>query len=193
MCHGLVALENDGRPGIGLWEYAIAKGDFLAVYAPREMESFQGKTGELWRSTFIRDLGMIKIGPLAEIHAQLGLNLEYGRYEPGFSEQFIDMYKTCTAGTMTSTTCDVTDDEAKKLLNEYEQYSNLKIDFAKPHWKTFWKPSLTRISTGKRWWYVPHPIWDFPITILLTPETDIVDAVIRNRSNGNGFEILERW
>jgi hypothetical protein len=120
MSHGLVAMEYE-RPGVGVWEFAMSKGDFIAVYAPRTMESFVSTTGDLWRSTLVRDVGDV-FGPLPEIFDRLGIEREkYGRYEPEYDEQFIEMYKTCT-GTMVATSTDVTDAEAVMMPADFERH-----------------------------------------------------------------------
>lgn len=192
MNHGLVVLENKESLGIGLWNSTMESGEYIAVYAPRVMDSFDSKTGDLWRSAFVRDSGKIYIGPLAKKDTDSESSSDYGRYEPEFYDQFKDMLRTCT-GAMVATTCDIIDNEAITGISEFQHHSDLQIDFSKSNWKTCWKHDLSQITTGNRWLYFPHPIRDFQISILLSQDINFIEAVINNRTNDKEFEVLERW
>jgi hypothetical protein len=180
MSHGLVALERDNRPGVGVWQFAMARGEFIAVYAPRQMESFHKAVGEVWRSTLVRALGEVRVGPFTE---------QYARYEPEYDEQFLDMYYTC-AGTMGAAASDVTDDDAISVLDDFERHAALDIGRDR---KPRWAPSLRLVSIGARWWYFPYFSDEIPFTIFLAPEMEMVSEVAERRSNVKGFEVLERW
>lgn len=110
---------------------------------------------------------------------------EYGRYEPEYDGQFVDMYRTCV-GTMVATATDATDDQAVAMLDDFERHSLLEV--GKP-----WKPIVRLISIGNRWWYLPHVIDDLWFTIFLAPEREMVREVLDRRSNTKGFEAIETW
>jgi hypothetical protein len=185
MSHGLVALENDLRPGIGVWEFALAREESVAVYAPRTPESFDSETGKLWRSTFVRGLGKIRVGPAAPALVRWHLTEDYGRYEVEYGDQLIDMCRTCP-GTMVATDAGVTDTEAAHVLDDFERHSALDP-------QTAWKPTLRLISIGGRWWFFLHPQWEMCFTIFLAPEIEMINAVQSRRQGVKGYDTVEEW
>src|ERR1700730_250933 len=114
MNHGMVASVGDDLLGSCIWDMAMSRGEFVAFF----ME-ISSKPSEAWDSAFVRSVGepplswffredcfswffhlhpshLTKIrnaieDDLASPHPRFGHPTEYGRYEPGYDQQFFQM------------------------------------------------------------------------------------------------------
>jgi hypothetical protein len=184
LSYGLVVREIDHQHCNGVWEFAMAREQFIAIYAPQLISTFCGSAGELWRSSFVRSLGEIKIGLSTE---------EYSRYEPEYNKHFTKMYDNCHHSMVTTST-DITDSEALLVLNDFENMSERtgKAILENENGKK-WQSILRNISIGERWWFFANKICDMVFTIFLAPESNMVSEVIERMPNIKRIDIVAKW
>ena len=120
MNHGVVMFHGEQEPEALIWEMAMHRGQFLAVYTKKRMESTAcGAAGELWLNTLVPTKGgpprYPRPGGLADEDG------DYARYEPSYDEQFLRMCRSCSGynGAPTVVLPATTSDEgAMHLLSE---------------------------------------------------------------------------
>jgi hypothetical protein len=117
MNHGVVMFrreETDSR----IWEMAMSRGQFIAVYAERRLEqSADGSDREPWASSLVPTAGEpLRFTPFPDRSDYV---IEYARYEPAYDVEFLEMCRDCTgysgapAVALPTTT---SDEEAMRLL-----------------------------------------------------------------------------
>jgi hypothetical protein len=97
MNHGIVIYGNSLESRI--WEMAMIQGQFVAVYAEKQM-----RDSDLWQSTFVPPIGRrLLVDPLSVDYLPVDHPLyewaakhdpdyiEYARYEPQYDQQFFQM------------------------------------------------------------------------------------------------------
>jgi hypothetical protein len=122
MNHGVVMFQGKGEPESRIWEMAMGRGQFIAIYTEKRMErGAEGFARESWSSAFVpttkEPLRLPRFPDLA------GDYTEYARYEPSYDQQFLEMCRLCTtyAGAPTVVLpATASDEEAMRLLVELQ-------------------------------------------------------------------------
>jgi hypothetical protein len=120
MNHGVVMFHREREPESRIWEMAMHRGQFLAVYTKKRMERAAcGTAVELWLNTLVPTRGgpprCSRPGDLAADDD------DYARYEPSYDEQFIRMCRSCSGYNGAPTVvlpATTTDEEAMRLRGE---------------------------------------------------------------------------
>src|SRR3974377_1809764 len=96
MNHGVVMFGRRDMPESRIWQMAMGHGQFIAVYAPRSMESWADEpTRHLWSSALVPPPARpLRVPPPPE-PADLGT--DYARYEPTYDDEFLRMCRGCSA------------------------------------------------------------------------------------------------
>jgi hypothetical protein len=134
--HGFLMLSRgDDVPESCIWQLAMCRGQFVAIYTSRRVEQ-RSSPENPWRSTFARSVGEPPLSwfVLDEKHRrELENDLqsanpryrhptgEYGRYEPEYDEQFLKMCSACMGYGADATAVvpsTASDEEAMRLLGE---------------------------------------------------------------------------
>jgi hypothetical protein len=118
MNHGVVLFQGNGTPESRIWEIAMSRGEFIAVYTRKGVGwAGDGGLSELWSSAFVQamdDSWTSPGGPNLAEHFT-----DYARYEPSYGDQFVRMCQGCTSyGAPTVVLpASASDEEAMRLLN----------------------------------------------------------------------------
>jgi hypothetical protein len=140
MNHGVVMFQKE-KFETHLWEMAMSRGQFLAIYTGRWVEH-RWPAEDLWNSTFVRSVGE---PPLSWFCSDETLRMkiendlqstdprfrhptgEYGRYEPEYDEQFFKMCGHCSGYGAEATAVlpsTASDADAMRLLGEIHSMWN---------------------------------------------------------------------
>ncbi len=94
MNHGVVMFQGSERPESRIWEMAMGRGQFVALYTGRRMErSSDGSPCEPWSSALVPTSGE---PPRFSRFPDLARNeTEYARYEPAYDGEFLEMCHWC--------------------------------------------------------------------------------------------------
>jgi hypothetical protein len=141
MNHGVVMFQWRDVPESRIWDMAMSRGQFVAIYTCRSVEH-RCSTEDLWRSTFVRPIAE---PPLSWFCSDEKLRLklendlqsahprfrhptgEYGRYEPEYDEQFFKMCGHCSGYGASATAVlpsTASDADAMRLLGEIRSMWN---------------------------------------------------------------------
>jgi hypothetical protein len=112
--------HGERQPEARIWEMAMRREQFLAVYSRKRVERAAcGTASEVWSNTLVPTKGgpprCPRPGDLADDDA------DYARYEPSYDEQFIRMCRSCSGYSGSPTVvlpATTTDEEAMRLLGE---------------------------------------------------------------------------
>jgi hypothetical protein len=93
MNHGVVMFRRDATES-RIWEMAMRRGQFIAIYTERRMErSADGSDREPWSSTIMPTTGeSLRFSLLPDLE---GRETDYARYEPAYDDQFLKMCQYC--------------------------------------------------------------------------------------------------
>ena len=121
MNYGVVMFQRREMPESRIWEMAMGRGQFIAIYTARRMEGTGDSSDSgLWSSALVPTTGEpLTFPPLADLTGNL---TEYARYEPAYDEQFLRMCQQCS-GSPTPTVvlpASARDEEAMRLLGELD-------------------------------------------------------------------------
>lgn len=113
--------QRRDMPESRIWEMAMGRGQFIAIYTARQMEVPGNRSGcELWSSALVPTTGEpLTFPPFADL---AGNYTDYGRYEPAYDDEFIRMCQQCS-GSPTPTIvlpANARDEEAMRLLGELD-------------------------------------------------------------------------
>jgi hypothetical protein len=122
MNHGVVMFQGEGKPESRIWEMAMRRGQFVAIYTEKRMErAADGFASGLWSPALVPTtggrLGLPRLPDLA------GDYTEYARFEPSYDEQFFEMCRHCTGYSGAPTVvlpATAGDEEAMRLLVELQ-------------------------------------------------------------------------
>ena len=121
MSYGVVMFKRRDMPESRIWEMAMGRGQFIAIYTARRMEGIGDSSGHgLWSSALVPPTEEpLTFPPFAD---PAGHHADYARYEPEYDEQFLQMCQQCT-GSPTPTIvlpAIAGDEEAMRLLGELD-------------------------------------------------------------------------
>ena len=94
MNHGVVMFQGSERPELRIWEMAMGRGQFVALYTGRRME--RSSDGSPWRALVVRAVPTSGEPPRFSRFPDLARNeTEYARYEPAYDGEFLEMRHLC--------------------------------------------------------------------------------------------------
>ena len=94
MNHGVVMFQGSERPELRIWEMAMGRGQFVALYTGRRME--RSSDGSPWRALVVRAVPTSGEPPRFSRFPDLARNeTEYARYEPAYDGEFLEMRHWC--------------------------------------------------------------------------------------------------
>jgi hypothetical protein len=94
MSHGVVMFRREGTDS-RIWEMAMGRGQYIAVYAERRLEQkADGSDREPWASSLVPTAGEPRTHTPFPDHPESVR--EYARYEPAYDAQFVEMCRDCT-------------------------------------------------------------------------------------------------
>jgi hypothetical protein len=124
MNHGVVMFQREAFE-TRLWQMAMSRGQFVAIYTARCAErSADGTFRELWQSTLVPTTGEPLHWPP---YPDLGGNyVDYGRYEPAYDAQFLEMCRHCASyyGFQTAVVPSTAGD--KEAMALFEQFDSIQ-------------------------------------------------------------------
>src|SRR5947209_4846967 len=96
MNHGVVMFARNDIPHSCIWQMAMSRGQFVAIYTSRSVErATDGSISDLWASAFVPTTGEpLRFPPFPDLG---GNYMDYARYEPPYDEQFSIMCRCCSA------------------------------------------------------------------------------------------------
>jgi hypothetical protein len=88
--------QRRDMPESRIWEMAMGRGQFIAIYTARRMEGTSDRLGcDLWSSALVPTTGEpLTFPPFADL---AGHHTDYARYEPAYYDEFLKMCQQCSA------------------------------------------------------------------------------------------------
>ncbi len=119
MNHGVVMIQRRDIPESRIWEMAMGRGQFIAVYTARRTEGSGGRSGgDLWSSALVTTTGEpLKSPAFADL---AGNHTVYARYEPAYDDEFLTMCQRCSGSPTIVLPANATDEEAMRLVGELD-------------------------------------------------------------------------
>lgn len=190
MNHGLVCFEGD-EIGSRLWQTAMGRGEFPALYTrggPSEDPSVYGRA---WRESFVpRPDGPLAFG-----------GYEYARYEPEYDQPFLAMcLRVYNMFESIAVPAAAGDDEALAVLAAYNAVSpdvhrrffGDRKDRRKPAERRL-RPLIEPIDVPVGWAYLLGFFYPRPVTVFLSPDPEVVRTFEAADPDRYYFRVVERW
>jgi hypothetical protein len=190
MNHGIVCWEGDGI-GSRLWNMAVAKGQFVALYTSRGFAEGGPEWMKDWFESFVPRSG----DPLMLGH------YEYARYEPGYDQPFQNMCLKVFNKFATVAVPSASDDsDAMTTLTAFEAVSSsVRMRFfgdrndqrkrSERRLRDLIQPTPLRGD----WAYLLGFFYPKPVTVLLTMDAADIDSFETVDPDRYFFKVLERW
>jgi hypothetical protein len=215
MVHGIAMVHHGTKVDAVVWDTAMNKGEFVAVYASERYKTQAFGGAGPWQSAFIRSLrDSDSFDPSsfpsfskrsAYDDAYKNYSKELARYEPEYDEQFYEMCSHCAGDWSLILPLMATDDEAIQLLCKLldlthdAMWSYLDDKFGLVRWREnlrrpkviHHKPSeaLRLFDLKYEWAYFMGIFPKFNVVMFLSGDQRRVDAVasaITGTSLSNG-------
>jgi hypothetical protein len=119
MNHGVVMFRAGVGPESRIWEMAMGRGQFISLYTGRRVEgAADGSVDEFWSSALVptsREPPRLTPSP-----DHFEYVIEYGRYEPAYEGEFLEMCGRCSGAPWPTVVLPATagNGEAIRLLGE---------------------------------------------------------------------------
>jgi hypothetical protein len=95
MNHGVVMFRRSDTADSRIWQLAMGRGQFIAIYTGRRVDGAGGGSfDELWSSALVPTAGEPpRFTPFPDYPKYV---IEYARYEPAYDSEFLEMCRRCS-------------------------------------------------------------------------------------------------